>query len=133
MSKPFRFGVAAHAVDGADTWRALARRVESQGYATLLLPDHTNPQLSPIPALVAAAAVTTAGVFGGLGSGIGAVGAAATIFFAYVGFDAVSTAAEETRDPQKNVPIGLIGSLLICTIFYILVAAGASGTASSAW
>ncbi|MGV3731592.1 MAG: amino acid permease [Sphingopyxis sp.] len=69
-----------------------------------------------------------AGVFGGLGSGIGAVGAAATIFFAYVGFDAVSTAAEETRNPQKNVPIGLIGSLLICTIFYILVAAGAVGT-----
>ncbi|WP_168454140.1 amino acid permease [Sphingopyxis microcysteis] len=69
-----------------------------------------------------------AGVFGGLGSGIGAVGAAATTFFAYVGFDAVSTAAEETRDPQKNVPIGLIGSLLICTIFYILVAAGAIGT-----
>jgi APA family basic amino acid/polyamine antiporter len=69
-----------------------------------------------------------AGVFGGFGSGIGAVGAAATIFFAYVGFDAVSTAAEETRDPQKNVPIGLIGSLLICTVFYILVAAGAVGT-----
>ena len=69
-----------------------------------------------------------AGVFGGLGSGVGAVGAAATIFFAYVGFDAVSTAAEETRDPQKNVPIGLIGSLLFCTVFYILVAAGAIGT-----
>jgi APA family basic amino acid/polyamine antiporter len=68
-----------------------------------------------------------AGVFGGFGSGVGAVGAAATIFFAYVGFDAVSTAAEETRDPQRNVPIGLIGSLLICTIFYILVAAGAVG------
>ncbi|WP_128892475.1 amino acid permease [Erythrobacter sp. HKB08] len=69
-----------------------------------------------------------AGVFGGLGSGIGAVGAAATIFFAYVGFDAVSTAAEETKDPQKNVPFGLIGSLLFCTVFYILVAAGAIGT-----
>ena len=69
-----------------------------------------------------------AGIFGGFGSGIGAVGAAATIFFAYVGFDAVSTAAEETRDPQKNVPIGLIGSLLFCTVFYILVAAGAIGT-----
>ena len=68
-----------------------------------------------------------AGVFGGFGSGIGAVGAAATIFFAYVGFDAVSTAAEETRDPQKNVPIGLVASLLICTVFYILVAAGAIG------
>lgn len=69
-----------------------------------------------------------AGVFGGLGSGVGAVGAAATIFFAYVGFDAVSTAAEETKDPQRNVPIGLVGSLLFCTVFYILVAAGAIGT-----
>ncbi len=69
-----------------------------------------------------------AGVFGGFGSGIGAVGAAATIFFAYVGFDAVSTAAEETKDPQRNVPIGLIGSLGFCTVFYILVAAGAVGT-----
>ncbi len=69
-----------------------------------------------------------AGVFGGWGSGVGAVGAAATMFFAYVGFDAVSTAAEETKDPQRNVPIGLIGSLLFCTVFYILVAAGAIGT-----
>ncbi|MEZ5679705.1 MAG: amino acid permease [Erythrobacter sp.] len=69
-----------------------------------------------------------AGVFGGWGTGVGAVGAAATIFFAYVGFDAVSTAAEETKDPQRNVPIGLVGSLLFCTVFYILVAAGAIGT-----
>ncbi|MEB3415088.1 amino acid permease [Alteriqipengyuania sp. WL0013] len=69
-----------------------------------------------------------AGVFGGWGTGVGAVGAAATIFFAYVGFDAVSTAAEETKNPQRNVPIGLIGSLLFCTVFYILVAAGAIGT-----
>nr|WP_294846862.1 amino acid permease [uncultured Sphingomonas sp.] len=57
----------------------------------------------------------------------GVVGAAASIFFAYVGFDAVSTAAEETINPQRNVPIGLIGSLLFCTIFYLLVAAGAIG------
>ncbi|MBC9032948.1 amino acid permease [Sphingomonas sp. JC676] len=58
---------------------------------------------------------------------IGVGGAAASIFFAYVGFDAVSTAAEETKNPQRNVPIGLIGSLAICTIFYLLVAAGAIG------
>lgn len=69
-----------------------------------------------------------AGVFGGIGTGLGAVGAAATIFFAYVGFDAVSTAAEETKNPQRNVPFGLIGSLLFCTVFYILVAGGAIGT-----
>jgi APA family basic amino acid/polyamine antiporter len=59
--------------------------------------------------------------------GNGVVAAAASIFFAYVGFDAVSTAAEETKNPQRNVPIGLIGSLAICTVFYILVAAGAIG------
>ncbi len=68
------------------------------------------------------------GWFGnGHGAGFGAVGAAASIFFAYVGFDAVSTAAEETKDPQRNVPIGLIGSLAICTAFYLLVSAGAIG------
>ncbi|MEO9130115.1 MAG: amino acid permease [Sphingomonas sp.] len=60
-------------------------------------------------------------------SGVGVLGAAASIFFAYVGFDAVSTAAEETKNPQRNVPIGLIASLGICTIFYLLVASGAIG------
>ena len=67
----------------------------------------------------------------GESSGFGVVGAAASIFFAYVGFDAVSTAAEVTKNPQRNVPIGLIGSLAICTIFYLLVAAGAIGTIGS--
>jgi len=57
----------------------------------------------------------------------GVSAAAASIFFAYVGFDAVSTAAEETKNPQRNMPIGLIGSLVICTVFYLLVAAGAIG------
>jgi basic amino acid/polyamine antiporter, APA family len=60
-------------------------------------------------------------------SGTGILGAAASIFFAYVGFDAVSTAAEETKNPQRNVPIGLIGSLMICTVFYLLVSAGVVG------
>lgn len=46
---------------------------------------------------------------------------AATIFFAYIGFDAVSTVAEETRNPKRDMPIGIIGSLIICTIIYILV------------
>ena len=60
-------------------------------------------------------------------TGTGVLGAAASIFFAYVGFDAVSTAAEETKNPQRNVPIGLIASLGICTIFYLLVASGVIG------
>src|SRR5437867_257244 len=54
--------------------------------------------------------------FGGISS------AAASIFFAYIGFDAVSTAAEETRDPQRNMPIGIIASLVVCTVIYIAVA-----------
>ncbi|MCA1713603.1 MAG: amino acid permease [Gammaproteobacteria bacterium] len=60
-------------------------------------------------------------------SGVGVLGAAASIFFAYVGFDAVSTAAEETKNPQRNIPIGLIGSLAICTVFYLLVSYAAVG------
>ena len=50
--------------------------------------------------------------------GIGVLGAAASIFFAYVGFDAVSTAAEETKNPNRNIPIGLIASLGVCTVSY---------------
>ena len=53
--------------------------------------------------------------------------AAAIIFFAYIGFDAVSTAAEETKDPQRNMPIGMIGSLLICTVIYMAVAVVLTG------
>lgn len=64
-------------------------------------------------------------------SGVGVLGAAASIFFAYVGFDAVSTAAEETRNPNRNIPIGLIGSLGICTVFYLLVAYAAVGAAGA--
>lgn len=57
----------------------------------------------------------------------GVVAAAASIFFAYVGFDAVSTAAEETKNPQRNIPLALIGSLAICTLFYLAVSAGVIG------
>jgi APA family basic amino acid/polyamine antiporter len=52
---------------------------------------------------------------------------AAIVFFAYIGFDAISTAAEETRDPQRNMPIGIIGGLLVCTLIYIVVGAVATG------
>ncbi|PZP61895.1 MAG: amino acid permease [Pseudoxanthomonas spadix] len=67
---------------------------------------------------------------GGWGSplgGIGVLGAAASIFFAYVGFDAISTAAEETKNPNRNIPIGLIASLAVCTVFYLLVGYAAVG------
>ena len=54
---------------------------------------------------------------------LGVQAGAALIFFAYIGFDAVSTAAEETRDPKRDIPIGIIGSLFICTVIYVAVAA----------
>jgi APA family basic amino acid/polyamine antiporter len=52
---------------------------------------------------------------------------AAIVFFAYIGFDAVSTVAEETKNPQKSLPIGIIGSLVVCTIIYMVVAAVFTG------
>ena len=52
---------------------------------------------------------------------------AAIVFFAYIGFDAISTAAEETRDPQRNMPIGILGGLAICTLIYVIVGVVATG------
>jgi basic amino acid/polyamine antiporter, APA family len=52
---------------------------------------------------------------------------AAIVFFAYIGFDAISTAAEETRDPQRNIPIGILGGLAICTLIYVIVGIVATG------
>ncbi|HWX19740.1 MAG TPA: amino acid permease [Candidatus Binatia bacterium] len=57
----------------------------------------------------------------------GVMRGASLVFFAYIGFDAVSTAAQESRNPQRDMPIGIIGSLLICTVLYILVSAIATG------
>jgi APA family basic amino acid/polyamine antiporter len=52
---------------------------------------------------------------------------AAIIFFAYIGFDAISTAAEETRNPQRNMPIGILGGLAVCTVIYVIVGIVATG------
>jgi basic amino acid/polyamine antiporter, APA family len=52
---------------------------------------------------------------------------AAIVFFAYIGFDAISTAAEETRDPNRNLPIGILGGLAICTLIYVIVGAVLTG------
>jgi APA family basic amino acid/polyamine antiporter len=61
------------------------------------------------------------GEFGNFGW-TGVVRAAGVVFFAFIGFDAVSTAAQETRNPQRNMPIGIIGSLVVCTVLYVLFA-----------
>jgi APA family basic amino acid/polyamine antiporter len=69
------------------------------------------------------------GVFGRFGiSGI--MAGAGTIFFAYIGFDAVSTAAQEARNPQKDMPVGIIGSLVVCTILYVLFSTVLTGMVS---
>jgi APA family basic amino acid/polyamine antiporter len=57
----------------------------------------------------------------------GTFAGAAVVFFAYIGFDAVSTVAEETKNPARDLPIGIIASLIICTIFYVVVAAVFTG------
>ena len=65
--------------------------------------------------------------YGGL---MGVLGAAGTVFFAFIGFDAVSTAAQETKNPKRNMPIGILGSLAVCTILYILFAHVLTGVAT---
>ena len=52
---------------------------------------------------------------------------AAIVFFAYIGFDAISTAAEETRDPNRNLPLGILGGLAICTLIYVIIGAVLTG------
>jgi APA family basic amino acid/polyamine antiporter len=61
------------------------------------------------------------------GAPLGVLAGAAIIFFAYIGFDSVSTHAEEARKPQRDVPIGIIASLIICTVLYIVVSAIVTG------
>jgi len=65
--------------------------------------------------------------YGGI---MGILGAAGVVFFAFIGFDAVSTAAQEAKNPKKDMPIGILGSLAICTVLYILFAHVLTGIAS---
>jgi len=61
------------------------------------------------------------------GKKMGVMGAAAIIFFAFYGFDAISTAAEEAKNPKRDLTIGIIGSMVLCTLIYMVVAAAALG------
>lgn len=80
-------------------------------------PENHTPYIPPATKYVDADGMSYH--FGGI---MGILGAAGTVFFAFIGFDAVSTAAQETRDPKKSMPIGILGSLAICTVLYILFA-----------
>ena len=70
-----------------------------------------------------------AGVDHAFGGIMGILGAAGTVFFAFIGFDAVSTAAQETKNPKTAMPIGILGSLAVCTVLYILFAHVLTGIA----
>jgi len=65
--------------------------------------------------------------YGGI---MGILGAAGVVFFAYIGFDAVSTAAQEAKNPKRDMPIGILGSLVICTVLYVLFSYVLSGVAT---
>jgi len=88
-------------------------------------PANHTPYIPPATEVVDNQGVTHA--FGGFW---GIVGAAGVVFFAYIGFDAVSTAAQETVNPKRDMPIGILGSLAICTVLYILFAHVLTGIAT---
>jgi APA family basic amino acid/polyamine antiporter len=75
---------------------------------------------------------TPQGVTHAYGGIMGILGAAGVVFFAYIGFDAVSTAAQEAKNPRRDMPIGILGSLVICTVLYVLFAYVLSGVATVA-
>jgi basic amino acid/polyamine antiporter, APA family len=88
-------------------------------------PANHTPYLPP-PSTV----TDTAGVSHNFGGIMGLLGAAGVVFFAFIGFDAVSTAAQESHNPKRDMPIGILGSLAICTVLYILFAHVLTGVAS---
>jgi basic amino acid/polyamine antiporter, APA family len=75
-------------------------------------------------------AIDSQGVSHHYGGILGILGAAGVVFFAFIGFDAVSTAAQESVNPKRDMPIGILGSLVICTVLYILFAHVLTGIAS---
>jgi basic amino acid/polyamine antiporter, APA family len=81
----------------------------------------------------ATAFVNREGITHDYGGIMGILGAAGVVFFAYIGFDAVSTAAQEAKNPKRDMPIGILGSLVICTVLYILFAYVLSGLAPVAF
>jgi basic amino acid/polyamine antiporter, APA family len=83
------------------------------------------------PYIPAATTYTThEGVTHAYGGIMGILGAAGVVFFAFIGFDAVSTAAQEAKNPKRDMPIGILGSLVICTLLYVLFSHVLSGVAT---
>lgn len=92
---------------------------------SFIRPENHTPFIPP-----AAVHVDDQGVSHNYGGALGVLGAAGVIFFAFIGFDAVSTAAQETRNPRRAMPVGILGSLAVCTVLYILFAWVLTGVAT---
>jgi APA family basic amino acid/polyamine antiporter len=92
-----------------------------------MVPANHTPYIPDATTYTTAQGVTHA--YGGI---MGILGAAGVVFFAYIGFDAVSTAAQEAKNPARDMPIGILGSLVICTVLYVLFAHVLSGVATVA-
>lgn len=131
------FNVPAAAIILLLTWLLVRGTTESTTFNNIIVAIKVTVVLLVI--FVGAAYVDTAnwtplvpennGEFGVFGWS-GVVRGASVVFFAYIGFDSVSTAAQEAHRPQRDVPIGILGSLVICTVLYVAVAAVATGVVS---
>jgi basic amino acid/polyamine antiporter, APA family len=98
--------------------------INSANHTPYLIPEGTPP-------VTDAAGKVIADYSGWNKHGLGGVlGGAAIVFFAFIGFDAVSTAAQEAKNPKRDMPIGILGSLLVCTILYILFGHVLTGVAN---
>jgi basic amino acid/polyamine antiporter, APA family len=94
------------------------------GWGFIRPENHTPFIPAPVPFKTALGTTIT------YGGWMGILGAAGVVFFAFIGFDAVSTAAQEAKNPARDMPIGILGSLVICTILYILFSYVLSGVAT---
>jgi APA family basic amino acid/polyamine antiporter len=98
--------------------------IKPENHTPYMIPEGTKPVLD-------AAGVELVNYDGFFKHGLGGVlGGAAIVFFAFIGFDAVSTAAQEAKNPKRDMPIGILGSLVICTILYILFGHVLTGVAN---
>ncbi|HXB11997.1 MAG TPA: amino acid permease, partial [Bacteroidia bacterium] len=88
-------------------------------------PANHTPYIPP-----ASTYIDSQGLSHNFGGFWGIIGAAATVFFAFIGFDAVSTTAQEAKNPKRDMPIGILGSLAICTVLYVLFAHVLTGVAT---
>ena len=98
--------------------------IKPENYVPYMIPDNAPPVTDSTGKVIADYSGYFKHGFGGV------IGGAAIVFFAFIGFDAVSTAAQEAKNPKRDMPIGILGSLVICTILYILFGHVLTGVAN---